>query len=85
MGILMPYYLTAHHIYVPGTKNNIRRQFLCLYVVKWKLDKYRSHDNIIIGIASLTIVQNRKAHIPSFNHMFFFPFREALYLHSPFQ
>ena len=66
MGILMPYYLTDQHIYVPGTKHILNPQLFCLSVVKWKLDKYGSQDIIIIGIASLNIVQDRKAHIPFF-------------------
>ena len=49
--------------------------FFCLSIVKLKLDKYGSQDIIIIGIASLTIVHNRKAHIPFFESsgiLFFF-------------
>ena len=31
MGILMPYYLTAHYIYVPGAKSNIHPHFLLFH------------------------------------------------------
>ena len=72
MGIIIPYYLTAHHIDVPGTKKNIQSHF-SLSVVKWNLEKSGIQDIIIIGIYSLTIVRNRKAHIPFFSHPGFFP------------
>ena len=67
MGIWMPYYLTAQHIYVTGTKNNLHPQYFCLSIVKWKLEKSVRQDIIIIGIVSLTIVHDRKAHIPFFD------------------
>ena len=59
------YYLTAHHIYVPGTKKNLHPQFLTSHC-KVKAWKTGSQDIFIIGIASLTIVQNRKVRIPFF-------------------
>ena len=86
MGIWMPYYSTAPHIYVPGTKNNLHPQFFWIFVVKWMLEKYGIQDIIIIEIYSLNIVQNRKAHIPFFSHLVFsFSCRWDLYLHSHFQ
>ena len=84
MGIWMPYYLTAKHIYVPGTKNNIHPLFPPLSIVKLKPERSGSQDIIIIGIDSLTIVHNRKSHIPFFlSHPFFYFSCEcALYLLS---
>ena len=66
MGIWMPYYLIAHHIYVPSTKKNLHHQYIFLSIVKWKLEKSGIQDIIIIGIDSLTTVHDRKAHIPFF-------------------
>ena len=40
--------------------------FFCLSIAKWKHEKYGSHGIIVIEIASLTIVHDRKAHIPLF-------------------
>ena len=57
----------------------------CLYIVKWKLEKSASQDIIIIGLASLTIVHNRKVHVPFFESSVFFPCGWALYLHPTFQ
>ena len=47
-------------------KNNLHPKFFCLFTVKGKLEKYGFQDIIHIEIASLTIVHNRKMHIPFF-------------------
>ena len=86
MGILMPYYLTDQHIYVPGTKNNFHPQFFSISILKWNIDKYGSQDIFIIGIASFTIAHDRKSHIPFFSAIrYFFSCWRYLYLHSIFK
>ena len=56
-----------------------------LSVIKWKSEKSEIQDIVIIGIASTTIVHNKKAHIPFFSHPVFFSCIWPLYLHPPFQ
>ena len=41
-------------------------KFFCLSVLKEKLEKSWIYDIMILGITSLTIANNRKAHIPFF-------------------
>ena len=77
MGIFITCYLTNYHIYVPGTKNNFHTQFYFISIVYWKFEKYGSEDIIIIGIASINRVHDRKAHIPLFLfiwYLFFFAY-----------
>ena len=85
MIILMPYYLTAQNIHVPGTKNNLHPDNFCLSIVKWKLKKYGSQDIITIGVASLTKVHNIKSHIPLLRDPGFFYCGWDLYLIYPFK
>ena len=58
---------------------------ICLFIVKWKLEKSGIQDIIIIVIASLTMMHNKKAYIPFFRHLVFFSCVWSLYLNSPFQ
>ena len=94
MNTWMPYYLyckyTNGHLNAilfnrsaylcNGYKQKSPPLFFCLSIAKWKHEKYGSHDIIVIEIASLTIVHDRKAHIPFFEPCgIFFSFRMSIH------